>query len=108
MIETSSDQQERGWVKPVTGCWRRRSARTRRQICSAERMPRKFIHKFTFSLSTNTYQDCLLTAAVSEILGPRSAPVIRPPQVCLHAEVALRQTLYQPCLNLDQGRPPIH
>jgi hypothetical protein len=31
---------------------------------------RKVIHKFTFSLSTNSYQDCLLTsAAVLEILG---------------------------------------
>jgi hypothetical protein len=41
--------------------------------------PRKAIHKFTVSLSTNPYQFCLLTAAaVSEILRPRSGPVIRP------------------------------
>jgi hypothetical protein len=78
---------------------RRRSARTRRQIRSAERMPQGYshIHKFTFSLSTNPYQDCLLaTAGGMGDLASLSAGNQASLKVVLHAEVAVRQTLTGP------------
>jgi hypothetical protein len=60
----------------------------------------KGIHEFSFYRPIRTKTVCTV-AAVSEIMGPRSAVATRPLKGCRHAEVAIRKTLAEPYVDLN-------